>query len=81
MTINWITRCRDWAFHHLTLHLVEKLPGHDHVFDAPVETADLTVVCSPNFLKSGVPASESVILRLDSHRWYETPLNLSSTKD
>lgn len=68
MVLNWITRCKDWAFRHLAEHVASALPQHEHRFDAG--SGDVTIVCSPNFLKNH-PADSRTVLRIDSNRWYE----------
>ena len=74
MNINWITKCKDWAYFHLCKHIASKLPDNNHVYDRPNNHGDVKFICSPNFFKHGYSGDPRTILHLDSNRWYE-PIN------
>lgn len=68
MKINWITRCKDWAFMHIAQHFSKAMPEHEHVIDE--DSGDVNYVCSPNHFKH-FKANDKTILHIDSNRWYE----------
>jgi len=71
MTINWIFPDESWAFKFICEHYSRAMTVFGHVFNG--EKSDVNYICSPSHFKKVKPDS-TVILHVDSNRWYERVL-------
>lgn len=66
MKINWITKCKNWAFYNQCKKITAAMPNHVHSFDD--KDGDINFVCSSNFFKRGISADSRTILLIPSFR-------------